>query len=124
LSRLASIGVRPESLDAPLQEDEFTTLGEIVCDEEADDPLELLGEKDSSEQLRTLLKNLNERETTIIAHRFGLNGTSAKPLAQIAAMVGVTRERVRQLEISALAKLRRAFKKQLGVLGPEALLAA
>jgi DNA-directed RNA polymerase sigma subunit (sigma70/sigma32) len=60
------------------------------------------------------LKTLNERETTIIAHRFGLNGTAAKSLEQVGELIGVTHERVRRLELAALAKLRRAFNKHPG----------
>jgi hypothetical protein len=77
-------------------------------------PFEFLSEKDFSEQINRLLKTLNERETTIIAHRFGLNGTAAKSLEQVGELIGVTHERVRRLELAALGKLRRAFNKHLG----------
>jgi|SRR5215470_11704776 len=59
--------------------------------------------------LDRLLKTLNERETTIIAHRYGLNGTAVKSLEQVGELIGVTHERVRRLEVAALAKLRRSL---------------
>jgi RNA polymerase primary sigma factor len=124
LTRLRSIGLRPESLDAPVGDDEATELGEKVPDEQAQTPFESLREKDFSDQINRVLKNLNQRDATIIAERFGLNGTTAKPLEQVAEMIGVTRERVRQLELIALAKLRRAFSKQLDPLEPEVFVAA
>ena len=121
---LRSVGLRPESLNAPVGADELTELGENVPDEQAQTPFESLREKDFSGQIDQVLKSLNKREATIIAERFGLNGTTAKPLEQVAQIIGVTRERVRQVELIALAKLRRAFKKHLGALESEVLLAA
>ncbi|HJY52554.1 MAG TPA: sigma factor-like helix-turn-helix DNA-binding protein, partial [Candidatus Udaeobacter sp.] len=90
-----------------------TEFGETIPDERAQTPFQLLDDKDFSDQLHVVLKTLNHRESTIIAQRFGLNGAPARPLEHVAEMVGVTRERVRQLEVAALAKLRRAFRKHL-----------
>jgi RNA polymerase primary sigma factor len=111
--RLRSIGLRPESLDAPAGDDDVTEFGETIADERAQTPFQLLDDKDFSDQLHAVLKTLNHRETTIIAQRFGLNGAPARPLEQVGEMIGVTRERVRQLEVAALAKLRRAFRKHV-----------
>ena len=118
---LRSVGLRPESLNAPVGVDELTELGENVPDQQTQSPFESLREKDFSGQIDQVLKSLNKREATIIAERFGLNGTTAKPLEQVAQIIGVTRERVRQVELIALAKLRRAFKKHLGPLESEVL---
>jgi RNA polymerase primary sigma factor len=117
--RLRSIGFRPESLDAPVGDDDVTEFGETIPDERAQTPFQLLDDKDFSDQLRVVLKTLNHRETTIIAQRFGLNGAPARPLEHVAEMIGVTRERVRQLEVAALAKLRRAFRKHLDPIDSE-----
>jgi RNA polymerase primary sigma factor len=113
IPRLRSIGLRPESLDASVGDDDVTEFGETIADERAQTPFQLLDNKDFSDQLHVVLKTLNHRETTIIAQRFGLNGAPARPLEQVAEMIGVTRERVRQLEVAALAKLRRAFRKHV-----------
>ena len=117
--RLRSIGLRPESLDAPLGDDDVTEFGETIPDERAQTPFQLLDDKDFADQLHVVLKTLNHRETTIIAQRFGLNGAPVRPLEQVAEMIGVTRERVRQLEVAALAKLRRAFRKHLDPIDSE-----
>jgi RNA polymerase primary sigma factor len=114
IARLRTMGLRPASLDAPISDEEQTTLCENIPDEQSLTPFEFVREKDFSEQIDRLLKTLNERETTIIAHRFGLNGISAKPLEQVAELIGVTHERVRRLELAALAKLRRAFNNHVG----------
>ena len=124
VARLKSIGLRPQSLDAFVGDDEDTEFGENVPDEQAQTPFELFREKDFSNQVYRLLKTLNQRETTIITERFGLNGTAAKPLEQVAQLVGVTHERVRKLELAALAKLRRAFSKHLDPIESEAFAAA
>jgi RNA polymerase primary sigma factor len=119
VARLKSVGLRPESLDAPVGADEVTVLGENIPDEQTQTPFESLREKDFSDQINRFLKSLNTREATIIVERFGLNGATAKPLEQIAEIIGVTRERIRQLELTALAKLRHAFRKHLDPLEPE-----
>lgn len=119
VARLKSIGLRPESLDAAIGADEETELGESIADERMQTPFESLREKDFSDQISGVLKHLNTREATIIVERFGLNGTTAKPLEQIAEIIGVTRERIRQLELTALAKLRHALSKHLDLLESE-----
>jgi RNA polymerase primary sigma factor len=123
VARLKSVGLRPQSLDAFVDDDEMTEFGEKIPDEQARTPFELLREKDFSDQIDRVLKTLNERETTILTERFGLNGTAAKPLEHVAQLIGVTHERVRKLELAALAKLRRAFSKHLDPLEAEAFAA-
>jgi RNA polymerase primary sigma factor len=124
VTRLKSVGLRPQSLDAFVDDDEMTEFGESVPDEQTQTPFESFREKDFSNQVYRLLKTLNQRETTIITERFGLNGTPAKPLEQVAQLIGVTHQRVRKLELAALAKLRRAFSKHLDPLEPEAFVTA
>jgi RNA polymerase primary sigma factor len=119
VARLKRVGLRPESLDASVGDDDMTEFGESVPDEQAQTPFELLRKKDFSDQVCRLLKTLDQRETTIITERFGLNGTVAKPLEQVAETIGVTRERVRKLEQTALAKLRHAFSKHFDPLDSE-----
>jgi RNA polymerase primary sigma factor len=124
VARLKSVGLRPQSLDAFVDNDDMTEFGDNVPDEQAQTPFELLREKDFSDQIDRILKTLNKREATIVTERFGLNGTTAKPLEQVAGIIGVTRERVRKLELVALAKLRRAFSKHLDPLEPDVFAAA
>jgi RNA polymerase primary sigma factor len=124
IARLKTVGLRPASLDAPIGDEEQTALCENIADDQSLTPFEFLREKDFSEQIARLLKTLNERDTTIIAHRFGLNGMAAKPLEQVGELIGVTHERVRRLELAALAKLRRAFNKHLGPVESEVFAAA
>jgi len=112
LSHLKAAALRPASLDAPISEDDTTEFGEIIGDEKAQTPLELLSHKNMHNQLDDLLEVLDEREGKIIDARFGLNGQKPKTLEEVGQEFGVTRERIRQLQNIALKKLRRALQKK------------
>ncbi len=112
LSHLKSAALRPASLDAPISEDDTTEFGEIIGDEKAQTPLELLSHKNMHMQLDDLLAVLDERERKIIDARFGLAGQKPKTLEDVGQEFGVTRERIRQLQNIALKKLRRALQKK------------
>jgi RNA polymerase primary sigma factor len=99
-------------LDAPISDDDSTEFGEIVGDEEADDPFETLRDKDLREEVGDLLDILDERERKIINSRFGLDGHKPKTLEEVGEKFGVTRERIRQLQNIALHKLRKALSKK------------
>jgi RNA polymerase primary sigma factor len=111
IAQLKTIGLRAASLDAPIADDDETALSEMIADEQALTPLEFLREKDFRGEIDAVLRSLNKREAAIIEHRFGLHGLAAKTLEQVSELMGVTRERVGQLETAALAKMRRAFTK-------------
>jgi RNA polymerase primary sigma factor len=112
LSHLKSAAQRPASLDAPIGDDDSTQFGEIIGDEKAQTPLELLSHKNMHMQLDDLLEVLDERERKIIDARFGLAGEKPKTLEEVGQEFGVTRERIRQLQNIALKKLRRALQKK------------
>jgi RNA polymerase primary sigma factor len=112
LAHLKSAALRPASLDAPISDDDTTEFGEIVGDENAQTPFELLSHKNMHLQLDGLLEVLDERELKIIEARFGLNGQKPRTLEEVGQEFGVTRERIRQLQNIALKKLRRALQKR------------
>ena len=112
VTRLKSLGIRPASLDAPLGDDEGTEFGVVVGDEEAQTPFEYLRDKNLRAELDGLIEVLDIREKKIISQRFGLNGGKPKTLENVSKDFGVTRERIRQLQNVALAKLRRALSKK------------
>jgi RNA polymerase primary sigma factor len=99
-------------LDAPINDNDSTEFGEIIGDEKAQTPLELLSHKNMHMQLDDLLEVLDERERRIIDARFGLAGQKPKTLEEVGQAFGVTRERIRQLQNIALKKLRRALQKK------------
>jgi RNA polymerase primary sigma factor len=112
VARLKSLGIRPASLDAPIGDDDSTEFGEMIGDEDAETPFELLRDKNLLDQMDGLLDVLDQREKKIISQRFGLDGGKAKTLEDVGKNFGVTRERIRQLQNVALVKLRRALSKR------------
>jgi RNA polymerase primary sigma factor len=114
VSDLRSAGIRPASLDAPISDDDLTEFGESVADEEARTPFELLREKDLCNKVEGLLQELDDREKRIISQRFGFGGGERKTLQHIGDKLGVSRERIRQLENVALEKLRHALNQKEG----------
>jgi RNA polymerase primary sigma factor len=112
LSQLKRVSILPASLDAPISDDDSTAFGEIVGDEDAQTPFELFRDKNMRAELSELLEVLDDRERKIILMRFGLDGDKPKTLEEVGKKFGVTRERIRQLQNIALAKLRRALAKR------------
>lgn len=112
VSQLKTVSIRPASLDAPISDDDTTEFGEIVGDDEAQTPLELLSNKNMQDELGDLILVLDDREKKIIYARFGLDGGKPKTLEEVGRKFGVTRERIRQLQNIALLKLRRALQKK------------
>jgi RNA polymerase primary sigma factor len=99
--------MRPASLDSPVGDESSTQLGELVSDENAVVPDRGLSDKNISGILLLLIGELPDREMKILTHRFGLDGGEAQTLEEIGHRFGITRERIRQLQNGALAKLRK-----------------
>ena len=87
------------------QADAGWSLGEMLMDERMRSPDEELLEHDALRRALELLDELDEREATVLRMRFGLNGLEPHTLKQIGEQLGLTRERVRQIETEALARL-------------------
>ena len=124
VARLKSVGIRPASLDAPITDDDSTEFAEVIGDDEAQTPFELLRDKNLLGEVEGLLEVLDPREKKIISQRFGLDGGKPKTLEDVGKDFGITRERIRQLQNIALAKLRRALSKKENVPEKEFLVAA
>ncbi len=112
IAMLKQAALRPTSLDAPINDGEATEYGEIISDESAADPLEMLTDKNMQGEIEGLLSILNERERRIIDERFGLGGLKPMLLGDVGREFGVSRERIRQLQNAALTKMRNALMKK------------
>ncbi|MDX1681415.1 MAG: RNA polymerase sigma factor RpoD/SigA [Akkermansiaceae bacterium] len=112
LAMLRQASHRPTSLDAPINDGESTEYSEVIQDERAANPLDMLADKNLHNQLDGLLDVLDERERKIIDERFGLDGRKAMTLEEVGREFGVTRERIRQLQNAALGKMKRALRKK------------
>jgi len=124
ITRLKSVGIHPASLDAPIADNDSTEFGEVIGDDEAQTPFELLRDKNLLGEVDGLLGVLDPRERKIISQRFGLDGGKPKTLEDVSKDFGITRERIRQLQNIALAKLRRSLIKREAVRETEFLAAA
>jgi len=87
------------------QSDSGWSLGELVTDDRSRNPADELLENDTMEQIRSMMQDLNEREATVLKMRFGLENTEPRTLKEIGELLGLTRERVRQIETEALKRL-------------------
>ena len=106
-AQLRTLGVSPMSLDAPIGDEDNDRFGDIVQDEGALTPYELLRVKTMRQEMRQHVKYLTPREAEIITLRFGLDGREPRTLDVVGKKFKVTRERIRQIQEIALAKLRR-----------------
>ena len=100
------------SLDTPVGGDEETRMGDLIADAEVAPPSEVLEHRALVEQLRDLVDRLPEREAMIISMRYGLADGKPHTLREIGERIGLTRERVRQLERQALGSLRKPERVQ------------
>jgi len=100
------------SLDAPLDIDPMLSIGESIADESATAPDARLASAEIEDLVREWLGQLNAKQRTVIERRFGLSGAEIVTLEHLAESLGVTRERVRQIQLEALAELRRILRRR------------
>jgi RNA polymerase primary sigma factor len=111
IEKLRRAAVRPASLDAPLGDNGDSTVSEVIADENAGSPFEHLLGSSEQELIGSLVAKLPEREARIISFRFGLDGGKERTLEEVGRKFNLTRERIRQLQNLALAKLRRMLEE-------------
>jgi RNA polymerase primary sigma factor len=116
---MKSIANRAASLDQPVGEEGDATLGDLVKDDTERTPFETLRGKSDNAEIAEMLGALEPREAEILTHRFGLNGESPLTLEEVGERFKLTRERVRQLQQSALMQLRRIMTERQKLLTPE-----
>lgn len=111
ITHLKSVSKKPSSLDSPINNEEGSTLGDIVADEKSNSPVENLQSKSLIGDVDKVLSTLEPREADIIRLRFGLEGHDPQTLEEVGERIGITRERVRQLQEQAIRQLRRNMNK-------------
>jgi RNA polymerase nonessential primary-like sigma factor len=100
------------SLDAPLDIDPMLSIGESISDEQGANPETGLHSQEIELLVRQWLEQLNPRQRTVIERRFGLNDQEVCTLEDLAGQLGLTRERVRQIQLEALGQLRRILRQR------------
>ncbi|MDX1605783.1 MAG: RNA polymerase sigma factor RpoS [Candidatus Competibacterales bacterium] len=110
VERMMGLNERVGSVDMPIGKDEDRSLLDAIPDGCNPDPARLLQDQDLQEKLDDWLNQLTEKQRAVVERRFGLNGRERATLEQVGREIGVTRERVRQIQIDALRKMRRILE--------------
>lgn len=101
------------SLDVPVGEDDDATIGDLQPDNNAVNPYYNLVAEANKEIINSVFDTLGEREANILKLRFGIDTDHPHTLAEVGEVIGVTRERVRQLEVKALRKMRHPMRQRI-----------
>lgn len=96
----------PVSLDTSVDEDGETSVGDLIADEDSTDFIQQETRKAEKETIERVLSTLSDKEHQVLALRFGLTGSKPMTLEAVGQQLGVTKERVRQIEAAALNKMR------------------
>jgi RNA polymerase nonessential primary-like sigma factor len=109
--RILSFNEHIASLDAPLEIDPGHSMSELIADDSGGDPESLLQSSEVGSLLGDWLGQLTERQRLVLERRYGLNGIDIATLDTIAIDLGLTRERVRQIQLEGLERLRKIIKR-------------
>src|SRR5215216_5120005 len=104
--RIRRVSRRSISLETPVGEDHSSELGDFIADEESESPHDLAKSSLLKARMREALGSLPERERMVLEYRFGLTGGQPKTLEEVGERFDVTRERIRQIQLTALAKIK------------------
>ena len=102
---------RIASVDAPLDNDPDRSLLDAIADERTPDPERIMQDADLHGLVQAWLNELNDKQREVVERRFGLNNREISTLEEVGADIGVTRERVRQIQVEALKRLRVLLEK-------------
>ncbi len=108
---MLSLNERVASLDAPLDIDPTLSIGEAIADERSERPEDMLQIAELEHHVQTWLAELSDKHRWVIERRFGFNDEDVSTLEELASHLGVTRERVRQIQLEALQTLRRILRR-------------
>ncbi len=113
VENMIQVARRPISLETPTDEEEDSILSDFIQDEESPAPTEVVTNSLLREQLRDVLHTLPPREVRILQLRYGLHDGQSYTLEEVGQKMGVTRERVRQIEAQALSRLRHPSHRRM-----------
>jgi len=112
VKRMLGLNERIASVDTPYSKDADKPLVDMLQDETADDPTDRIQDQDIQSNLAHWLGKLNDKQREVVERRFGLRGYEHSTLERVAQELGVTRERVRQIQMDALRRLRDILEKE------------
>ena len=106
VKRMLGLNERVTSMDTPLGPDSDRSVVDTIADTRESDPSELLQDSDIKESIADWLEELTEKQREVVSRRFGLRGYESSTLEEVGREIGLTRERVRQIQVEALRRLR------------------
>jgi RNA polymerase nonessential primary-like sigma factor len=112
VERMLGLNERIASTDARIMDESGKTLLETLPDENVQAPEESLQEENVHTSVEDLLAQLSEKQRAVVERRFGLHGYTVSTLEEVGMEIGVTRERVRQIQMDALKKLKRILEHE------------
>ncbi len=112
VKRMMGLNERVTSVDVPMGRDADKSLLDAIPDENNMDPSDLLQDEDIRGNIDLWLSKLSDKQREVVERRFGLHGYDVSTLEEVGAEIGVTRERVRQIQIEALRRLREILESQ------------
>lgn len=112
VERMLGLNERVASVDSPIGFDSDKSLLDAIPDENNPDPSELLADDDVYANLEVWLTQLNDKQRDVVERRFGLHGHKISTLEEVGNEIGVTRERVRQIQMDALKRLREILEAE------------
>ena len=112
VKKMLGMNERITSVDSPSNKDSGASLLDTLPDEQSIDPSLLLQNSDIQAHINTWLSQLTEKQCAVVERRFGLRGYEVGTLEEVGNEIGVTRERVRQIQIEAINRLRIMLKKE------------
>ena len=101
------------SLDVTVDEDEETPMGDLIADAHAVNPLDVLITEANKQIIKDVFATLNEREEKILCMRFGIDLEKSMTLEEVGEQLHLSKERIRQLEVKALRKLRHPIRANI-----------
>jgi RNA polymerase nonessential primary-like sigma factor len=110
--RILALNEHTASLDAPLDVDPNLSIGESLADDQALTPEAQIQIAEMETLVREWIDLLGDKQRMVIERRYGLNGCEVQTLEALAEDLGLTRERVRQIQIEALTQLRRIMRRR------------
>ena len=112
VERMLGLNERVASTDSSMLSDSGKTLLDTIADQNVPDPTDTLQEEGVHSNLEDCLSRLSDKQREVVERRFGLHGHSVSTLEQVGQEIGVTRERVRQIQMDALKKLKRILEQE------------
>lgn len=112
VKRMLGLNERVASMDTPIGAGSDKSLLDTVADEGASDPADVLQDNNMSACLENWIDQLSEKQQEVLSRRFGLRGYPISTLEEVGLEIGLTRERVRQIQVEALRRLREILEKE------------